>query len=108
MSDAESGTDRERPNVLNTEAVIEHVQETEDVVMCQPPAPGETRFLWGTEDGGVYLMRCGRCNYAGRDAIRRFESMQDGRTTMKWRDSSSEGVMDRWDDQMRLAEEMDA
>lgn len=100
-SDAEQS---ERPHVLDTEAVIEHVQQTDDVVMCQPPAPGATRYLWGTQDGGLYLMHCGKCNYAGNDAARRFEQMQDGRTEMRWRDSSRKHVMSNYDDQMREAE----
>lgn len=104
MSSDESQTMNQRPHVLDTEAVIGHVQETDDVVFCQPPAPGVTRYLWGTEDGGLYLMKCGECNYAGNDAARRFEKLQNGRVTMEWRDSSREGVMDAFDEQMREAE----
>ena len=103
MSETSAET-TDRPHVLDTEAVIEHIQQTDDVVMCQPPAPGATRFLWGTESGGVFLMKCGECNYAGNDAVRRFEKMQNGRVEMTWRDASKPTVMSRWDDQMREAE----
>lgn len=92
-----------RPHVLNVEAVIEHVQETTDAVFCQPPAPAPTRYLWGVEDG-VYLMVCGKCNYAGDDAVRRFKQLQNGRTEMEWRDYSKKGVMDAFDEQMREVE----
>lgn len=99
-----SGEQTERPHVLDTEAVIKHVQQTHDVVMCQPPAPGATRYLWGREDGAVFLMHCGKCNYAGDDAVRRFKNMQNGRVEMRWRDSSKKHVMSNYDDQMREAE----
>jgi len=93
-----------RPNILDVEAVVDHVQQTDDVVMIQPPAPGATRYLWGTEDGGLYLMHCGKCNYAGKDALRRFQSLQNGQNEMRWRDGSKKHVMSNSDDQIRETE----
>jgi len=95
--------DNDRPNPLNVEAVVEHVQETDDVVMCQPPAPGATRYLWSPGGDALYLMHCGKCNYAGEDALRRYKSMMNGRVEMRWRDSSREHVMNDAGD-MRVKE----
>lgn len=96
--------DRDRPDVEDVRAVLEHVCETDDVVMCQPRASGITRYLWGREDGGVFLMKAGTCNYAGDDAVERYQTMLDWNVDMRWRDASESGVMDRHDDQMRRAD----
>lgn len=95
--------DGERPNFLEIEAVVEHVQQTTDVVRCQPKAPAYTRYLWGTEDGGLYLMVLGKCNYAGDDALRRYKRMLDGTVEMKWQDSDDKYVMMNADELMRRA-----
>ena len=104
MTDATPRDEDGRPNILDVEAVVEHVQQTDDVVMIQPPAPGATRFLWGKDDGALFLMHCGKCNYVGDDALRRFRKLQNGQNEMRWRDSSKKHVMSNWDDQIREAE----
>jgi hypothetical protein len=92
----------ERPDPRDLSDTIEHVQQTNDVVLVQPPDPEPSYYLWGRSDGMIFLMEWDECNYVGDDAVRRYKELV-GHSELTWRDSSDPDVMNDTDSRAKAA-----